>query len=315
LVASIEKLESQNWALDSAVIDALKFLGALDSEAEAQRENIRDEIQQALAEPETDTLCDMALSLCVRMFDHPFDTVYYEEIDNLSEDAERTLLRRAVSAPEARQSLTLSWLIGRVVDFDDANDASRIKRFAKLPSNRNVFPQEEWASFMLAVRFLGRHGLALPESNPLTPSETCLSAIRDILRAYEAKDIQQARQSWRTLADADCNVAVGCLSEVQRALVDHRALETGKTYPALSLTKLYPVESLALSRNFLDGDLAPIYHHQAASSGSGVTFALYCVAELGDRSDVSRLRKLTRESPFAKAALEGLRMLEVGEVR
>ena len=41
----------------------------------------------------------------------------------------------------------------------------------------------------------------------------------------------------------------------------------------------------------------------------------WSVAELGDRSDVSRLRKLTRESPFAKAALEGLRMLEVGEVR
>ncbi|MNU29716.1 Nuclease-related domain protein [compost metagenome] len=312
LVAAIEGLNSQNWALDSSVIDALKFLGALDDEGESQRENIRAEIRHALGEPETEALCTMALSLCVRMFDHPFDTIYFEEIDNLNDVEEHTLLRRAASAPEAHQSMSLSWVIARVADLADPTDGLRLRRFAHLPGNRNVFPQEEWASFILVTRYLGRHGLDLPESRPLTPSEACLTALREIVYSCEAKDVERERRAWRVLAQADCNIAMGCLSEVQKALSDRHTLEDSKTFPTVSLTHLHPTECLALSRAFLDGDRAPVYHHQVASSASAVGYALRCVAGLGDRTDVPRIRKLTREGPFVQAALETLKVLELG---
>ncbi|MBP7817081.1 MAG: NERD domain-containing protein [Phenylobacterium sp.] len=314
LIAAIEGLETnQNWALDSSIIDALKFLGALDDEAEAQREGITAEVRQALAEPETEELCAQALSLCVRMFDHPFDSIYWEEIGALDEADGHTLLRRAASAPDAHQSLSLTWVIERVVELADPRDGPRLQRFANLPSRRTVFPQEEWGAFLLVTRFFGRHGLELPEGENETPTEICLTALRSLVHACESQNRDVAQRAWRQINEAEIGVAVGCLSEVQRALLDRHTLEDSKSYPRLSLIERFPTESLALSRAFLDGGLAAIYHHRAVDRGSGVGLALQCVAELGDRSDIPRVRALTGGGSFAQVALEALKILDEGK--
>lgn len=311
LIAAIEALETnQNWALNSSIIDALKFLGALDDEAEAQRETIEGEIRQALADPETDDRCSQALSVCVAMFDHPFDYIYGEQITALEETERHALLRRAVSAPDTRRSMSLSWVIERVVDLADPDDGLRLQRYAALPDRQNLVPQEEWAAFILVTRFLGRYGVPLPEAEADTPQAACLSALRTIISAWESGDQVLAQSGWSVLAQAEIGVAVKSLSDVQRALSDRHTLEDSKTYPRITLSDRYASECLTLSRAFLEMGLVGIMQHEMAERGSGAGYALECVAKLGDRSDVARVRPLTHGGPFAQVALDALKILD-----
>ena len=47
--------------------------------------------------------------------------------------------------------------------------------FAELPEVSNPFPQEEWGGFVLAVRFLGGYGAALPLVASEAAPDRCLS--------------------------------------------------------------------------------------------------------------------------------------------
>lgn len=311
LITAIESLETnQNWALNSSIIDALKLLGALDDEAEAQRDAIEEEIRQALVDPETDDRCSQALSVCVAMFDHPFDYIYDEQITALDEAQGHTLLRRAVSAPETRRSMSLTWIIEKVVDLAEPSDGLRLQRFSALPDHQNLFPQEELGAFILVTRFLGRHRLPLPEVKADTPQAACLSTLRTIIYAWESGDQKLAQTGWSLLGQAEVGVAVRALSDVQRALSDRRTLEDSKTYPRITLSDRYANECLALSRAFLDLGLVGILQEDRVGWGSGAGYALECVAKLGNRSDVARVRPLTHGGPFAQVALEALKILD-----
>lgn len=311
LIAAIEALETnQNWALNSSIIDALKFLGALDGEAEAQRDTIEGEIRQALADPETDDRCTQALSVCVAMFDHPFDSIYGEQITALDEPERHTLLRRAVSAPETRRSMSLTWIIGKLVDLSDPRDGLRLQRFTALPECQHLFPQEEWGAFVLATRFLGRHCVPLPEVQTVTAQETCLSALRSILYACEAGDEDMMKAGWRTLGEAETGIAVRSLSSVQRALSDSHTLEDSKAYPRYSLSDRFTEECLTLSRAYLDLGIAGIFEAEVRERGLGAGYALECIARHGDRTDIARVRALTRAGSCAQTALATLRVLD-----
>jgi hypothetical protein len=105
---------------------------------------------------------DLALSLCVSMFDHPYDWIYGEEIYELNESLRRRLYRCALGASRIKESLSLVWLSRQVASFEDASDAPLFQPLAELPDPSNPFAQEEWGGFVLATRFLGRHGGNLP---------------------------------------------------------------------------------------------------------------------------------------------------------
>jgi hypothetical protein len=85
-----------NWAINSSIIDALKILGALDNEAEDSRSQVKSELESVHGDDDDAVDNDLALSLCLRMFDHSFDSIYGEEIYNLDEELRRRLYRRAL---------------------------------------------------------------------------------------------------------------------------------------------------------------------------------------------------------------------------
>ncbi|MHB8254430.1 MAG: hypothetical protein ACYDEV_12195 [Acidiferrobacter sp.] len=126
-----------NWAINGSIIDALKFLGALDDQGDEIREQVRDELNIALCDDEGAADKSLALSLCARMFDHPFDSIYAEEIFALEENHRRRLYRRALSAPDIRICMSRAWLSGRVASFEDITDASLFQSLATLPDPKN----------------------------------------------------------------------------------------------------------------------------------------------------------------------------------
>jgi hypothetical protein len=159
LVEAINALEihPSNWALNSSVIDALKILGALDDEGEGQRAAIRDEVAAVIGEADGDDIREQALSVYTRLFDHPFDWIYAEEVYALPEETRRLLYRRAFQADGIADSMSVRYLAQRIAEYEEPSDAPLFSSLARLPSQTNPMSQDEMAAFVLAVRFLARH--------------------------------------------------------------------------------------------------------------------------------------------------------------
>ncbi len=318
LIEAIEALEIHpaNWGINTSVIDALKMLGALDSEGEDARAEIKAEIESALTDDDDAVDLNLALSVYTRMFDHPFDTIYAEEVFDLAENRRRHLYRRALQAPDIKRSSSLKWLIKEVASFGDPDDAYILQSFSNLPSKTNPFVQDEWAAFVISTRFLGRHHAKLDEIDHKRPEEACLLEIRSLVYALEAKreiDAENAQMAWRRLHGMTPQLVAGCLSEVQEALAERPfPTDENEPFPPLDLAAAYPEGCLAVARRFIDEGIDGKFYHRVPCKEKAISFAFDTVAAKGDRSDISRLRDKSRAHPFARYALAALKQLDAG---
>lgn len=316
LIEAIQALDVNptNWGINSSIIDALKILGALDVEAEDSRAQVKAELASVLVDDEHVVDNDLALSLCVRMFDHPFDSIYGEEIYNLDKELRRRLYRRALRASDIKGSMSLDWLAKEVASFGDPSDAALLQPLTGLPSRTNPFPQEEWGALATAIRFVGRHHAELEPVDPTTSEEACLVALRILIYAIEAKrstDAEAARLAWMRLHEMPAQLVVGCLSEIQKTQTDRfSSSKRVDAYPPLDFVAAYPSDCLAVSRRFIDDGVDAQFYHRVPHKEDGMTFAFDAVAIYGDRSDVERLRGRSQSHRFARHALAALRRLE-----
>ena len=86
MIAALEDaMDELGVLMNSMIFDALKALGGLDAEEENFRTVVLDEIESVLSEsgPQADT---EAWNVFSRQFDHPYDRIYWEEVDNLDGD-------------------------------------------------------------------------------------------------------------------------------------------------------------------------------------------------------------------------------------
>jgi hypothetical protein len=317
LVEAINALDvnPSNWAINSSIIDALKILGAIDDQGEAAREQIKRELDSVLGDDEDAVDKDLALSLCLRMFDHPFDSIYGEEIFELDENLRRRLYRRALGASDIKSCMNLAWLSRQVASFEDASDAPLLQPLAGLPDPSNPFAQEEWGGFVLVTRFLGRHGVELPPVVGETAADRCLADIRTLIYAAESRrqsDTETARRTWQRLHTMPAQLVIGCLSEVHDALAErHFWGEADQAYQALNLVDIYPADCLKVARRFVEDGVEAQYFHRVPMREIGPLFAFSTVGRYGDRSDISLLRGLSRAHPFARHALAAIKSLDV----
>lgn len=315
LVEAIEALHvpGVNWGISSSLVDALGMLGALDDDAEAARESIRDQVAIALSEAPEALDGDFALAIYCQMFDHPFSAVFYEEVKALDETDRRRLYRRALSAPEIKKSLSLRWLCEEVVQFADAEDAALFSRFASLPDPTSVFPQDEWAAFTLSVRWFGRHRLPLPHLAGGDPPRVCLGALRTIIHAVEGGSpaaMSAADAAWMTLAGLPAPLVMGCLSDVHEAMTEPQWGPAEKPFGRLDLPSGNPAAALAIARRFVAEGVEAIHFQHAPWRDRGVALAFDTIGRFGDRGDLGTLRKIAQGHPHAAHALAALKALD-----
>ena len=248
------------------------------------------------------------------MFDHPFDSVYCEEIDALDEAIRHGLFRRALGSAEITRSISLNWICDEVLKLDDPVDVGLFERFSVLPDRTNPFPQEEWGAFTKSLRFLGRHGAALPPANGAEARDVCLNNLRVLVHAAEsgrADDMAAAQRAWANLTTLHAGLVIGCLSEVHAAMTESRHWgEMKLPYEPLDLRRIYSAECLALARRFLQEAIEPEYFHQVPMRERGPSLAFSTIGSLGDRSDLDVLRRLSRAHPYSAFALAALKALD-----
>ena len=312
LLEAIQAIDAnrEHLFVSTAIVDALRFLGGLDDSAEDAREGIKREFDRATGNDSNDDVFDLALTLYVATFDHPFSGVYAEEFNSLSVSHRHVLIRRALSADSARTSMSLSWLLRDLAALGDATDRLIMERFARLPDPRNGFPQEEWAAFALATRFLGRHDLELPMLVGENDASQALIHVRSLVYAADggARRLPPG-PVWAALGTLRSGVVIGCLAEMEAALREHDWLKQDEL-PRLSLMTAYRQESLTAARRFLDDGGEAEHFHFAYGRERGHDLAFAIIGQFGDRSDLERLRRLANGARFARSALDALRKLD-----
>ena len=313
LVAAVQALEVPlgDLGTSSAVVDALRFLGAIEDPDDAYRRQIRSELAVATGAVATEKSRELALMLASAQFDHPYDHIYYEEIERLPEAARRTLYRRALEA-DTRYCGNLAWMVRQVVAWGDPADGPRMQQLARLPDPANPMPQEGWSAFVEAARFLGRHGIPLEAQVTENDAAHCLMLVRGLVHAAGEPEAGGARASalWAALEAMPVAVAIGVLGEVQRALLESHWSERVIPFEHLDLVAAYPRQCLFLARAFLDGGAQARYFHRVAFHEVGPQFAFHVIGAAGDRSDLERLRAQTL-GRHARTALDTLKKLDL----
>ena len=315
LTETLKQLEPNDFHIfiSTSIIEALKLLGALDEEAEEAREGIRDQLCAALdGEDEEDTF-EQALSIYVAQFDHPFDGIYCEEVNGLSDIEKKRLVTRAFQADSVRHSLSLKWLATAVADEDDPSDAPLFVRYARYPEI-NPHWQDEIAVFVLATRFLARHGVELPETPTDDDRQRCFVRLRDIVRYAEIRSeaaLSAAAAAWEALLLIPAPIVISCLHDVILEGLEQRSpMSESRSYGSVEISRLFQAELLKIARQFLPLGTPALDSH-GHKDERATAWAVSLVEELGDRSDLGILRVLLNQPDFARSATAAIRQIEM----
>ncbi|WP_431673658.1 NERD domain-containing protein [Rhizobium leguminosarum] len=315
LIEALQKLEPNDFHIfiSTGIIEALKLLGALDDEAEEAREGIRHELRAVLEGEDEEHIFEQALSIYIAQFDHPFDGIYCEEINALSDIEKRRLVTRAFRADSIRHSMSLKWLATAVSEEDDPSDGPLFVRYARYPEI-NPHWQDEIAVFVLATRFLARHGVELPETPTDDDRQRCFVHLRDIVSCVEVRSqevLSAAAAAWEALLLIPPLIVISCLHDVIREGLENRSqMPEPRGYKSLEISQLFPAQLLKITRYFLSQGTPALDSH-GHKDERATAWAVSLVGELGDRGDLGTLRILLNQPDFARSATAAIRQIEM----
>ena len=244
LIHAVESLpRAENLFLSTAIVDALKFLGALNEQESEHLETVRANIAEALQDELDPDRCALACAIWTGQFDHPFEGAYCEAWRELSAGDRKKLLRMAARGVEDISiGLFLVPLMVGIASEGDPAAGPLIERFAALPATRSVMLQDAIQNFAMAHIALGYLGCPLPERPAELPSAAAaaLIACGDILYWLNRVDMTMAERRencaapLRVLSNHPAGVAAAVLDEF--GLPDFMFSESLKQLPGTGTT-------------------------------------------------------------------------------
>ncbi|MUZ65412.1 NERD domain-containing protein [Agrobacterium vitis] len=315
LTEALQQLEPNDFQIfiSTSIVEALKLLGALDDDAEEAREGIKHELRAVLEGKDEEHTFEQALSIYIAQFDHPFDGIYCEEINALADIDKKRLVTRAFQAYSVRHSMSLKWLATAVSEKDDPSDASLFNRYARYPET-NPHWQDEIAVFVLATRFLARHGVTLPETPTDDDRQRCFVRLRDIVSYVEVRSeaaLSAAAAAWEALMLMPAPIVISCLHDVIREGLEHRSpMSDPRSYGPVGISQIFQPELLKIARRFLLLGTPALDSH-GRNDERATAWANSLIGELGDRGDLGVLRILLSQPDFARSATAAIRQIEM----
>ncbi|MGJ8537660.1 MAG: hypothetical protein ACSHW2_10945, partial [Parasphingopyxis sp.] len=318
IVDALNELPSdQHIFLSSSVVEALQALGALeDSEAE-QVEPIRQSMRNLLARRDADA-AELAYTIWVCRFDHPYAGAYCEVYDELTPAERKTFLEMAASvAPQ--DSCFCGILIVDLASFGDRSAAPIIARWLAFPAARCSMPQDAVKYFFTAHVALARLGCDLPGDRPApqTSAEAALGACGEILYWLNRIDLtSEHRRSecagpLAVLARHETGVATAVLYELGRCYIGEGLDQLpGATAPVLSIEADFRGEVAAIFRQCLRLPELQVGYFEYRDLEAILTWAIGNLARVGDIADLETLRELVASPTFGRTAIRAISELE-----
>ncbi|TGT44429.1 nuclease-related domain-containing protein [Mesorhizobium sp. M8A.F.Ca.ET.165.01.1.1] len=156
LIDAINDLLPTNNGFDSTgMIDALKFLGALDNDLEEHVASVKSEIDAVLTNRDDPLMAGVAAGLWSAQFDHPYDGAYCEVWSTLRNEDRNALLLLAAQDID-RNSMFSAPLLAEVASCGDLAAGPAIAPWTALPPKKEVMMQDAVRTFEMAHAALAR---------------------------------------------------------------------------------------------------------------------------------------------------------------
>lgn len=313
MIAALEdSMDKLGMFLNSIIFDALKELGGLEAEEENYRMVVLEEIENALSEsgPQADT---QAWNIFSRQFDHPYDSIYWEEINNLTSAQKRQFLFKALKGASTEYVSFVNILIRQLADFGDSSVSEAIEPWLRLPAKKSVMPQDTVEVFFAAHEAMGILGLPLPATvtSPVDVDET-MRACGELaywacrLSNSELESSRQTLSARTTLLTYSSSASAGALySSTSRML----STDGARTNVATN----YPNTALVVCRNALTNRKSQKTYHDNGfmnDLASIASFAIQVIGQFGDADDLQYLRSLCDEEGLGQEALDAIHKIE-----
>lgn len=310
LQASIDKL---GVMMNTMIFEALRALGALQEEANNYVEVVQREIQDALSAegPEAD---QAAWGVFSRQFDHPFDSSYWEEVQELDDVRRKLLLTKACRGAANSFLSFLGILIRQLSEFNDPTVASAIAPWTALPDVKNFMPQDAIEVFVAAHESLGHLGVGLPEvrGEASTNAERTLLACGELLYWSSRRDVKHPQTSNHThtartiLLDHSACASAGVLYLTTSRMISNDGERK-------SLIKEYPDLAVAICREALKRREEQVSFYESGLLGDAksiAAFSIQVLGYLGNSDDLHALRGLCDHEHYGVGALDAIKKIE-----
>ena len=321
LVEAIEALPQQrNTFISSAIVDALKRLGALEDSEREHMAVVRQEIEECLSDPESTGHHSEAYRLYVAQFDHPYSGAYGEAIAELPEDDRKSLLRMAsIGVPDS--AFFLVALLVDLFSFRDPALEHSISRWTAMPPTDSVIPQDSIAALVIAHIALARLGRPLPDGRDVAAghSAEALAACGQILYWRNRNDLNQTTRrhacdaSLKVLLRHERGAALDVVRRCEHALFRGTWEMPLPTPVERSIVNAFPLEATEICRHALAGSITQVgyfRHYRENDQRRNLIFSMGVLGQHGNTTDLRLLREYAGDAALGTSAIAAVRTIE-----
>lgn len=306
LTAVVNKL---GFMIDSLILDTLKVLGALKKDENDYELIINNEIENTLILDDSESN-QLAWQLFSRQFDHPFDHLYWEKIQELDESKKKLLLNKACLGASSSDNFFLGILLRQLSEFNDLKIAPAIAKWTILPDKKSIIPQESINAFIIAHEAIGYLKYPLPKNRgvPKTAEDFTLLACGELYYWCNRKDIEKPQISHHTL-----NARTTILKYSKTASASAIMITSLDGQSTKSLVNKYPDMVLSVCREVLRSKNEQLFYFPymfEINSNSIIEFAIHVLGRLGNINDLLSLRDLCDHESYGYVALNAIRCIE-----
>jgi hypothetical protein len=321
LIEAIEALLPTDGGFDSAgILDALKYLGALDNDQAEHVPNVKAEMEAAIAAPDNPSMWDAAAGLWNAQFDHPYDSAYCEAWNDLTNGDRKTLLLMAARSGDDNSMFTPS-LIAEVASYADPVAGPILARWTALPPKNEFIVGEAIRAFEMAHVALARLGCLLPDrsAEAISPADQALVSCGEILYWLNRDDLSQAERRYNCtgplaiLSRHESGVAAAVVGEFFRS--DYMFSEGAKLLPGsrpavTSFGRDFPDEMAAIYRAALEQPTRQTGYFDYFRVEDLIEKAMTTLGSFGNVSDIPLLRNWSVHPDHGHSAVRAIRTIE-----
>lgn len=320
LVEAIRSIQTDNIWISTAITDALKSLGAIQSDG--YEEIIRQEIEQVLSDPEVPESWALARNIYNCQFDHPYDNIYWEVVHELPDIKRKEFLSLAVRSKDDFR-MFVSLMIRDLAAFDDPTTGKYIEHWTELPPEHSPIPQDALEVFVTSHIVLGRLHHPLPPKNyGNSTDKDAMNACGEVYYWSNRNDVNQderierCKTAWEILFKHEAEASLIAIKECEAILKENlRSLNAGEPTKT-SLLDYFSANIAEISRKALSSDITwhPKNTWMREKQVKLFCFALDMLGAYGKTTDLALLRRKIDCEDLGKVALRAIRSLEDRQV-
>lgn len=268
----------------------------------------------AIEAPESFSL---ASDIYYAQFDHSYDNVYYELINELPAEKKKLLLTLAIQAPNQYNFFTSS-LIMELASFGDINTGQYIERWTTIPDKKDPIPQIVISNFVVSHIALGKMCYQLPlKTFSHQQYENTMLACVEIYYWMSRPDLtnieiyKKTKVAWNILSEKNAVFSLTAIKSCERVLLEGIDRLLGKGSNSISIIENNPCEISKICRDAISNrenqqinDLIWIRQKDI------IIYAIQILGKFGTPNDIRFLRDLVDHPDYGSTAIDSIQNID-----